>query len=271
MPAWTALLHLQVDHGYYASGRCPGLRFEPVAGTAAALRRADIVARSDGSSLYLHGPADALDALEELDGLGWRLFATDDAFVCGTEDNTPRPEQLLWVQGLPSPSSGLAVTLDAKPLPVNEPPIAPLLMPRDRQLPPFALIWLPMPGLRTAARPVKLNWALQPRSTFWKYCLFGDWPEPALAVVDLAGKTEFSAPAPDRMEDGTPMLAIRSRARLPLAQRSLQRLQLRSRAEQDGRADKVLIRRLPTPAAQFLAREVIDGQPAVISEIHVHR
>lgn len=271
MRAWTALLHLEVEHGYYATGRCPGLRFEPVADTAAALRRADIVARSDGSNLYLHGPVDAWDAMEDLDGVGWRLFATDDAFASGTEDDTPRPEQLLWVQGLPSPSSGLAVKLDAKALPMNEPPIAPLLMPRDRQLPPFALIWLPMPGLRTAALPVKLHWTLRPRHTFWKYCLFGDWPEPALAIVDLAGKTEFSAPAPDRMEDGRPMLAIRSRARLPLAQRSLQRLQLRSRAEQDGRADKVLIRRLPTPAAQFLAREVIDGQPAVISEIHVHR
>ena len=154
---------------------------------------------------------------------------------------------------------------------MDDPRVTPLLTPRDRHLPPFALLWLPLAGLRAATAPLQLHWPLTPRTTFWKYCLLGDWPEPALAIVDLAGQTDFGAPAPDRLEDGTPMLAIRSHRRLPLAQRSLQRLQLRSRPQQDGRADKVLIRRLPTPAAHFLARDVIDGQPAVISEIHVHR
>jgi hypothetical protein len=271
MNAWLALLRLDVDHGYYADGRCRGLRFEPVEDTAAALRRADVHIRSDGSSLHLHGPADALDAFDKQDhaaGLAWRIFATDAAFACGTEDPAKRPRQLLWVQG---PEAGGGTTLQAVPMPLDDPRVAPLLTPRDRQLPPFALLWLPVAGLRAAAAPWRLRWPLTPRATFWKYCLLGDWPEPALAVVDLAGQTDFSAPTPDRLDDGTPMLAIRSRGRLPLAQRSIQRLQLRSRPEQDGRADKVLIRRLPTPAAQFLARDVIDGQPAVISEIHVHR
>ncbi|WP_457355357.1 hypothetical protein [Roseateles sp. P5_D6] len=270
MTDWTALLNMQVSHGYYADGRCRGLRFEPVAQTSAMLRRAGIVARSDGGSLHLHGPANALQGLDAPDdtaGLAWRIAATDDAFACGTEDSAQRPGQLLWVQ---PPETGTTHTVDAMPMPMDEPAVARLLTARDRHLPPFALLWLPLSRLRAAA-PLQLRWLLTPRSTFWKYCLFGAWSEPSLAIVDLAGQTHFSAPAPDRMEDGTPMLAIRSRGRLPLAQRSPQRLQLRSRPEQDGRADKVLIRRLPTPSAQFLAREVIDGHAAVISEIHVHR
>ena len=144
-------------------------------------------------------------------------------------------------------------------------------------LPPFALLHLPLPSLpahgpadNATAWPVQLRWPLAPRATVWKYCLFGDWPEPALAVVDLAGETEFSAPAPDRLDNGTPMLAIRSRVRLPLAQRSPRRFQLRSRPDGAG-SPKVLIRRLPTAAAQLLARETIDGQPTIVSEIHVHR
>jgi len=268
MDSWHSLLRLDVDHGFYADGRCRGLRFEPVTGTAAALRRADIVARSDGRGLHLHGPADSFETLDTSEaGLGWRVFATDDSFACGTDDGAERPGQLLWVQAkddMDSPLSAVPRALDA-------PEVASLLTTRDWHLPPFALLWVPLAELRTASLPRRLRWRLSPRATFWKYCLHGDWPEPALAVVDLSGETEFGAPAPDWMDDGTPMLAIRSRGRLPLAQRSLQRLQLRSRPEQDGRADKVLIRRLPTPAAQFLAREMIDGQPEVISEIHVHR
>ncbi|MCE4554319.1 hypothetical protein [Pelomonas cellulosilytica] len=272
MDDWIALLRLDVGHGYYADGRCRGLRFEPAAETADTLRRCGVLARSDGSSLHLHAPADTLDRLETSDGgLAWRVFATDDAFACGTDDRAERPGQLLWVGG---PTPGGATDLAAEPRPLTSPDVAALLQPRDRQLPPFALLWLPIDGLLAGVSPpvpLRLRWQLAPRATVWKYCLHGNWPEPALAIVDAAGQTEFGAPAADHMDDGTPVLAIRSLGRLPLGQRPLQRLQLRSRPEPDGRSDKVLIRRLPLPAAQFLAREVIDGQPAVISEIHVHR
>ncbi|RZL40174.1 MAG: hypothetical protein EOP35_01585 [Rubrivivax sp.] len=268
MTTWTELLHLEVGHGYYADGRARGLQFEPQPDTARALQRAGLVARSDGGSLQLIGPDHALDLLDEPIGVAWRVVATDPAFACGTEDLAQRPGQLLWVQ---APEGGDSTTLETVAMLMREPPVAPLLTPRDRQLPPFALLWLPLARLRAASAPLRLRWPLASRSTVWKYCLFGDWPEPALTIVDLAGTTEFTAPLPDRMDNGTPMLAFRSRGRLPLAQRPPQRFQLRSRPEQDGSAEKVLIRRLPTPAAQFLAREVIDGQPAVISEIHVHR
>ena len=63
-------------------------------------------------------------------------------------------------------------------------------------------------------------------------------------------------------------MAIRSRAPIALAQRSERRFQLRSR--QRG-GDKVLVKRLPVAAAQFLAREQIGGESRLVSEIHVHR
>lgn len=269
---WLQLLHLEVRHDYYAGGRCRGLRFEPTADTATALRRADIAMRGDGCSLFLHGPADAPDALETPEaGLAWRVFANDADFACATADDARWPDQLLWVKGLGRDGDG---ALGAMPRSLHDAQVAPLLAPADRLCPPFAIVWLPLAELRVhwaTEATARLRWRLQPRATVWKYCLHGDWPEPALAIVDLSGEATFAPPAPDRMDNGTPMLAIRSTGRLPLAQRPSRRLQLRSRPEPDGRADKVLIRRLPMPAAQFLAREVIEGQPTVISEIHLHR
>ncbi|MDR7334584.1 hypothetical protein [Roseateles asaccharophilus] len=272
MDAWLPLLQLEVRHGYYATGRCRGLRFEPTLGTAAAIRRADIAARSDGCNLFLHGPADAPDALNTPDeGLTWLIFTADADFACATDDPACRPEQLLWIQGAESGGDG---TLTATPRPLRDARVASLLTSADRLRPPFAMLWLPLAELRRSwanAAVARLSWRLEPRATVWKYCLHGDWPEPALAIVDLSGEASFGTPARDRMDDGTPMLAIRSTGRIPLEQRPTRRLQLRSRPESDGHADKVLIRRLPMPAAQFLAREVIEGQPTVISEIHVHR
>ncbi|ANH67123.1 hypothetical protein [Mitsuaria sp. 7] len=299
MGPYFPLLQVDVAHGYYADGRCRGLRFVPAGSTAERLRRADALVRTDGGSLRVHGPAEAIARLrsdaEDASGafddghaLNWRVFATDDDFACGTEDAADRPRELLWVE---TGDDATTVTMEARPKALDTPELHALLTPHDRRVLPFALIHLPLarlpsqgPSRDPAAWPVRYRWPLAPRATVWKYCLLGDWTEPALAVVDLAGETGFTAPVPERLDDGTPMLAIRSLVRVPLAQRSPHRFQLRSRGEPPAHGttagpaggngkvqDKVLIRRLPTAAAQLLARETIAGRPAIVSEIHVHR
>ena len=301
MGPYFPLLQVDVAHGYYADGRCRGLRFVPAGTTAERLRRADALVRADGGSLRIHGPAEAIDRLhadaEDSSGafddggaLRWCVFATDDDFACGTEDAADRPRELLWVEprevvddsdanSTGTGGDAIHVPLHARPLALTAPEFTPLLTPHDRRVIPFALLHLPLsrlpdqgPSHDPVAWPVRYRWPLTPRATVWKYCLLGDWTEPALAVVDLAGETDFSPPALERLDDGTPMLAIRSLQRVPLAQRSPRRFQLRSRLEGgSGNHDKVLIRRLPTAAAQLLARETIAGRPAIVSEIHVHR
>jgi hypothetical protein len=135
-----------------------------------------------------------------------------------------------------------------------------------RLMPPLALLRVPLALVPPA--PLIYTVRFAPRATVWKYCLHGDWPEPQLQVVDLASGVEFGDPEPDRLDNGAPLLAIRSRAPIALAQRSERRFQLRSR--QRG-GDKVLVKRLPVAAAQFLAREQIGGESRLVSEIHVHR
>ncbi|WP_431046470.1 hypothetical protein [Roseateles sp. L2-2] len=301
MGPYFPLLQVDVAHGYYADGRCRGLRFVPAGTTAERLRRADALVRADGGSLRVHGPAEAIErlrddaedrsgAFDDSAALSWCVFATDDDFACGTEDAADRPRELLWVEpqgtskpaadaradadSTPAQGDAIHVALDARPRALEAPDFQPLLTPHDRRVVPFALLSLPLsrlpahgPARDPAAWPARYRWPLAPRATVWKYCLLGDWTEPALAVVDLSGETGFSAPVPERLDDGTPMLAIRSRGLVPLAQRSPRRFQLRSA----GANDKVLIRRLPTAAARLLARETIAGRPAIVSEIHVHR
>ncbi len=146
--------------------------------------------------------------------------------------------------------------------------------------PPFAVLQVPPSALdlsqpqappRPASRDpaaLHLRWTLSPRQLVWKYCLFGDWSEDALDIVDADGQVNFDAPVPEHGVDGRPLLALRSRAPLALAERSDTRLQLRCR--QSG-VPKVLVKRLPVPGPQHLAREEIDGAATLVSEIHVHR
>jgi hypothetical protein len=280
MAAYLPLVRIDVGHGFYAGGRCPGLRWVPSADTAAWLRASGAVVRESESesALALYGTAQAL-AMDPAAVLAWQLHVVDSDFATATDDPAQRPAELLYLDAdlaVPDVHDGPAVSawrLHAGPTvsaddvrPLTWPLVAQALQPAQRRMPPLALLRVPLNGLPPP--PVVFRLQLAARATVWKYCLHGDWPEPALQVVDLADEAEFDAPAPDRLDNGRPMVAIRSRAPIALSQRSAQRFQLRSR-QRSG--DKVLVARLPVAAAQFLAREQIGGASRLVSEIHLHR
>ncbi|PIM50472.1 hypothetical protein CS062_24840, partial [Roseateles chitinivorans] len=144
MGPYLPLLRIDVEHGYYADGRCRGLRFVPAGTTAERLHRADALVRADGGTLLVHGTAETIERLhadaDRDDGdaaLSWLVHATDDDFACGTEDPADRPRELLWVApGEAGNPGGHAATLVAMPKALNAPEVAALLAPGDRWLPP---------------------------------------------------------------------------------------------------------------------------------------
>jgi len=279
---YVPLLRVDFAHGFFADGRCPGLRFVPVGDTAAWLRATDAIERHTGSALALFGPAQAL-ATEPDAVLAWQVHATDEAFPTCTDNPAQWPAELLWLDagealrdegraGGDAPlrlHAGETVSrADVRPLtwPLVSQSLGAQAPNGARLMPPLALLRVPLAALPRA--PLMCTVRFAPRETVWKYCLHGDWPEPQLQVVDLASGVEFGDPEPGRLDNGAPLLAIRSRSPIALAQRSERRFQLRSR--QRG-GDKVLVKRLPVAAAQFLAREQVGSESRLVSEIHVHR
>lgn len=300
------LFRLAVGHAYFADGRARGLRFEAAADTARRLRRADVLERQDGASLSLLGPADAADQLrhDSTEPLTWWVRATDPAFAIYTEDAARRPQELLVVsppdEGPADPQGPDTALPAVTPLPEVTVRVMAIvqraggaqgptqeggyaLSGEAAWRPPFAVLCLPpdalavpaaassAPARPDASRPDSismLRWSLHPRRVIWKYCLFGDWSEDALDIVDADGTVSFFPPAAEQGPEGRPLLALRSRVPLALAERSDTRLQLRCR--QSG-VSKVLVKRLPVPGPRHLAREEIDGAATLVSEIHVHR
>lgn len=281
---YLPLLRVDVEHGFFADRRCRALRFVPAGDTAWWLRACDAIQRDGDSALALYGPAQAL-AVEPRAVLEWHVQAVDAEFANYTDNPAQRPGELLWFDAAAAVRDGdgpgwrlhagdCAAGADVRPL--TWPLVARSLATGSagagaaRQLPPLALLRVPLAALPAA--PLQYRIRLPVRETVWKYCLHGEWPEPQLQVVDLAREAEFDEPEPDRLDNGAPLVAIRSRAPIALAQRSERRFQLRSRPRGGGPPDyKVLIKRLPVAAAQFLARERIGGESRLVSEIHVHR
>ncbi|SEL38290.1 hypothetical protein SAMN05216359_108109 [Roseateles sp. YR242] len=318
MSGTLPLLRLDATHGYFADGRGRGLQFEPADDTAVRLRRADVMSRQDGTSLWLLGPEDASEQLmaEDTSPLRWLVRATEAHFALYTADPARRPRELLLLEAPDAAEEGpgwthgepLATVVRVVPVALpgqTTPDVALHLDGEAAWRPPFAQLRLPPSWLRptdlptanailtaatagtdpatnaaaqaalTAATvrrghglPRHLRWSLPARATVWRYCLFGDWPEDALEVHDPAGAISFHPPTAERLDDGRTLLALHSRAPIVLAERSQARLQLRCR--QAG-LSRVLVKRLPVPGPQHLAREEIDGAATLVSEIHVHR
>lgn len=279
MGPYLPLLRIDAEHAYFADGQCRGLRFVPTDATQALLQAAGCVVRENGTALVAFGHRQAFSGLQAPGdappALVWQLRAGDEGFAAYTEGFARLPGELLHFDAADAVfdaqhdrwclhAGDTASAADVRPL--TWPLVAQALDAAARRVPPCALVRVPLGTLSQV--PLRLRLRFAARATVWKYCLFGSWSEPQLQVVDLAREAEFTEPAVEQLDGGLPMLAIRSRERIAVRQRSERRFQLRSR---HGGGDKVLIKRLPVAGARQLGREEIDGVSTLVSEIHVHR
>jgi hypothetical protein len=285
MKMHRALLEIDVRHGFYADGACPGLRLVPVRATRALIERCGGVVRATprGIALWLdeRGAGPGLD-----DALVWLLHCDDSELASRTADLARPRQQLSYFDAanarLDTPTGCLrlherhcAAASDVRSAAAAcagaEIDLA------DLHGNPLAVVRV---ALRAAASypedGARYVIRFAPRETVWKYCLVGDWPEPGLQVVDLARQVRFDPVASHRLADGRTALAFRSDVPLALQELPRERFQLNSRGGNSreagqARPDRVIVKRLPAAAPRHFSREVIDGVPALVSEIFVHR
>jgi hypothetical protein len=283
------VLEVDVRHGFHADGTCPGLRFAATRATRALIERADGVVRATARGIELW--MDARSATEWRDGdqdgaLTWLVHCDDTDLANRTADlGRPREELAYFDAGnalLDTPTGYMrlhelhcAAAPDVRSAAAARAGAA--LDAVELSGSPVALVRIPV----HAAAPEPLGCKryvirFAPRETVWKYCFVGDWPEPGLQVVDLARQVSFEPTGAHRLADGRTALAFRSKGPVALQELPRERFQLNSRGgdkHDEGRArpEKVIVKRLPAAAPRHFSREVIDGVPALVSEIFVHR
>ncbi len=283
------LIEIDIRHGFFASGQCPGLRLVPTQATCASIARAGGVVRatSRGIEIWLdeQRAGDWRDADPD-DALTWLVRFDDDGMTnCTAGLGRPRQELAYFDAShatLDAPTGywrlhGLhwagAIDVRAVAAACADAALAPIELRGN----PAALIRIPVRHATTRLRDgARYLIRFAPRETVWKYCFVGDWHEPALQVIDLAQHVRFQPAPPHGLADGRTAIAFRSDAPVALQQLPRERFQLLSRAgenndEARARVDKVIVKRLPAAAPRHFSREVIDGVPALVSEIFVHR
>lgn len=259
MPGYSLFASVQVAHDYFFDGRGRDLRFSPHPAAQAFLRRFGIRLLTDGQGFRL--------AIDESQWPGiWSERMDDDG----------APRQLCFDVHSADPY-GICYTgrVDISPLAPGDDGRGASLLPVEpvahAPLATIALALNPLAGEDVSAwaqafgRSYRLH--MQSRETVWKYLLTGEWRDRKLAVADQRGEMAFTAPASERLPDGRDALVIRSTSPILLQERPAQRFQLRDVTDSP---ERVLIQRLPGAVPQRLWREVVGGQPTMVSEIFVH-
>jgi hypothetical protein len=272
---WQLLACVELQHRWGADGRIGALRWQPTAATADWLRRSGALLRTGPGRLELlmRAAQRALWQDADVPDLSWCAFAQEPGFAHVTQGLPPEPGHTFCfdsAQARPDDDGGTpwlhaGATADStEVLACSDARLREVLGLRERLVPPAFVLSLPWHTLRAGGAAWRI--AFGARAPVWKYCLIGDWPQPALQVVDLDQQVQFSPPVPEQLDDGRPVLAFRSLGGIALGERATQRFALHSRAVTPPRP---VVPRLPVAGTEPFARETLAGVPTLVSAIYV--
>jgi hypothetical protein len=250
MAEFRVLLRIDLEHEFFADGRCRGLGLAPDAATARLLARPDLMLRRDAHGLTVAADAGALRALAMLADDGAALvFAArieTPAFLYASEPFVAVTGRLLDGGRAVAAGEGLRLhrgnVLTAADLALDSEAEAR----RTLRPEPLFTIRIPLPAPQPEAAPLRYRLRFAARATHWRYHVLGRLRRDGLRIVDPDGAARFEPLERPPLADGRPTTSFRSAAPLVLAERPPQRFQLRAGGPAD---ERILIRRLPVAGA----------------------
>jgi hypothetical protein len=252
MADFRVLLRIDLEHEFFADGRCRGLGLAPDAATARLLARPDLMLRCDAHGLAVAADAGAAKALAMLadDGAALVFSAQIEApaFLYASEPFVAwagrgrlldAARAVAAGEGLRLHRGDVLTAADLAPDPHAE-------ARRTLRPEPLFTIRIPLPAPRPEAAPLRYRLRFAARATHWCYHVLGRLRRDGLRIVDPDGIAAFAPLDRPPLADGRPTTSFRSAAPLVLAERPPQRFQLRAGGPAD---ERILIRRLPVAGA----------------------
>ena len=278
---YRPLLSIDVAHGYYADGRCRGLRFTPTPATREWLQANDAVDRDTGSGLVVHvAQARSAAAPQAPARLAWTVQASDPMFTSISEkfDLQDGRKTLVFGSDAVDPQADAVWRLHAGAVAsqddvwhLQSPALRSLLGDADRKRASAFVVSLVVPApAAIGALGLRYRIAFAARAPVWKYCLIGPWSDQpkALEVVGEARDPVFSAPQEEALDNGQKLLAFRSVRGIALAERGQRHFKLRDNSTLGG--PRVLVDRLPVAGTGHFTREDFTQPPTLVCAIYVH-
>jgi len=283
MAHFLPLFAIAVTHEFHGEFAVPDLRFEPTTATTALMQRERLLVRRKAAGIEIwreqfeNRPDDiSPDAL----CLSFGVFSNDPLMRFYTE--WPVAVPVVFKNKSPSTNATKEV-LQAVPLAdvcigssTRDANTCQSSLQNQMKQPVFAvdIEFTQVPAadenLETAQPPTSYVIALKSKKIHWKYFFSGSLAAKKLSIVDLDASENAKGIRfiPSSFTASDPGTAYLSESALPIQKLPRQRLQLR----EEGRAGKVLIRRLPNASIEKLGKERgPDGQSMIVAEIYIHQ
>lgn len=284
MGFYKPLFTVSVEHMYFSDGLWKGLEFLPSLASAKVIKGADLLVRQTGNGVGVFYDEDKSGVLrlyaEDANGVlpfGFRVYAHDRTFANYTAPSIRRDDAILCFD-----SAGAVGGADAEKVQLSKDDFVSekdyegmggliadgILSERDRRVPPdFAVRISVRPGSNGGFDSIDYGIRFNARQSFLKYHLIGNMNRSNPFIVDMDNQVEFEFCGEVVLPGNKPAKVFRSKALIPLLEKSNYRFQLR---EQGQGAGKVLIKRLPVASENRLGVEVINGKTEIVSESFIN-
>lgn len=282
------MFSVSVEHGYFTDGAWKGLDFVPVPATVKVINGANVLVRPTKSGVAVFYDESRSDALRlyAKDGNGalcfsFKVYAKDRTFANYTAPAMRNGNDVPYFDSREGVAdSGVGKIRLSKGDSVSEKDFRDIdslvaegiLCSRDRRVPPdFVVSVCVEPG---AGDDGASGWRhrdcfirFDARQAYWKYHLLGNMNRSNAFIVDLDNRVEFEFCGEVMLPGDRPAKVFRSKALIPVLEKSTCRFQLREPGPGSG---KVLVKRLPVASESRLGMEVIDGKSEIVAESFIN-
>ncbi|MDX8399514.1 MAG: hypothetical protein R8K20_04625 [Gallionellaceae bacterium] len=284
MGFYQPLFIVSVEHMYFTDGLWKGLDFVPCAASAKLIHGAGILLRHTKNGIGVFYETDKSAVLrmyaQDSDGslrFNFKVYAKDRTFANYTAPSNTKEKTLLCFD-----SRGGVAAIDGEKISLSKEEFASekdfvdmdallaedILAEQDRRRPPDFVLSIFVEAASSDGFAAK-NYGIKfnTRQSIWKYHLLGNMNRSEPFIIDLDNRVEFEYCGEVILPDNKPSKVFRSKALIPLLEKSNCRFQLKEPGPGSG---KVLIKRLPVASQNRLGMEVIDGKSEIVLESFVN-
>jgi len=282
MGFYQPLFTVSVEHMYFTDGLWKGLDFVPCAASSKLIHGAGILFRHTKNGIGVFYETDKSGVLrmyaQDSDGalrFNFKVYAKDRTFANYTAPSNNTKEKTLLCFDSCGGIEGEKINLSKDEFAsekdfadIDALLAADILAERDRRRPPdFVLSIFVEATLSNGFIAKDYGIKFNTRQSIWKYHLLGNMNKSEPFIIDLDNRVEFEYCGEVILPDNKPSKVFRSKALIPLLEKSNCRFQLREPGSGSG---KVLIKRLPVASQSRLGMEVIDGKSEIVLESFVN-
>lgn len=276
MASFRPLFSIALEHAYFADGQLRDVEFVACAETAKVVASVGMILKplANGMGLLLDTERLAALRLHAADGsltFAFKAYVKDRSFASYTAPAVRKDGMVLWFGTKDAADDTLTASGEVSEADFREIDVLVaegLLAERDRRVPPDFVVAIRLsPAADDILEPRNFRIRFGARQSFWKYNLLGKMNRADACIVDLDNEVEFESCGEVVLPGNRAARVFRSTARIPLAERSSRRFQLR---ERDPLGDRVLVKRLPVAAESRLGADIIDGRTEVVFENYVN-